>query len=270
MFRDDGHYYLNGVLIDRMTKAQCRDQGGLPSVTTKTGSWNDEGLIFWKIDENIQAAYAVLDGAIGVSLDDFRKLVAEEFYRTHNYIRLGTAIHDVLNKLAKQGIRNDIFMSWYREHCPPETAEFFESVQMAWSWYQEHVEQGMTELILCDKETGIAGTCDVNGLIISPDGEHLPGGVDWKCTYVKKHPGYRKSDGVMKSFGIKKDIKNQMQAGAYGRVLGWKGAYIVKISTNTLVPGIQAQWYSHEDLIKGYKMYAYIARAYDLINGFAT
>lgn len=270
MFRDDGHYYINGILMEGMTKAQCRKEGGLPSVTTKIGSWNDDGLIFWKIDENIQAAYAVLGDAIGVSLEDFRAMVASEFYRTHNYIRLGTDIHAVLYNLVRNTVRQDKFMSWYKEYSPPSVADQFESVQMAYEWYKEHVKQGVSELVVYDKETGIAGTADINGLIVTPDGETIPGGVDWKCTYVKKHPGYRKADGAMKSFGIKKDIKNQMQAGAYGRVLGWKGAYIVKISTNTMVPGVQAQWYNQEDLIKGYKAYAYIARAYDIINGYTA
>ncbi len=268
MFKDDGHYYLNEMLIEGMTKAQCRDQGGIPSVTTKIGSWNDNGIIFWKINENIEAAYAVLDRANDITLEDFKKIVADEFYRTHNYIRLGTRIHDVLGKAINQGIPNNGFVAFYKAHAHESVADLFESVQIAYEWYLETVSQCHAEVVLYDKEAGISGTCDIDGVITTPDGAIIPGGVDWKCSFIKRHPGFRKTDGRQKSFGKSKDIKHKMQLGPYGRVRGWRGAYLVYISTNPLVPGIQVQYYDEADLHEGFRAYAYIARAYDVINGF--
>ncbi|RLC32367.1 MAG: hypothetical protein DRH37_00735 [Deltaproteobacteria bacterium] len=267
-YQDRGHYYVNGVLTDHMTKAKCRDAGGIPSVTTKIDSWTDSGLVFWKIRENIDAAYRVIDSGIGVSAEDFRKLVADEFYRVHNELFLGSYIHDILDKLIKNGVENRLFMSFYKEYADRQITDLFESVQMAYEWYREHVDQAKTEQVLYDQELRISGTCDVNGMIISPDGTKVPGGVDWKCSYVKKHPGYKKADGTMKSFGFSKSVDYSMQLGAYGRVCGWKGAYIVKVSTNPLIPGVQALWYDQEELLKGYKIYGHVARAYDLINGY--
>jgi len=268
MYQDRGHYYLNGVLNSELTKAKCRDAGGIPSVTTKIDSWTDSGLMFWKIGENLEAAYAVLDKSIGLSLADFKELVAIEYYRTHNALRLGTFIHDILHQLISNGIENRLFMSFFKEYADPQIQELFESVQMAYEWYLEHFDQAQSEKILYEKDTGISGTCDLTGMLLSPDGTKIVGGADWKCTYVKKHPGYYKKDGKMKSLGIKKSNDNKMQLGAYGKVLGWEGAYIVKISTNPMVSGIQPQWYSKEELVKGYTAYAHVARAYDIFNGF--
>lgn len=267
-YRDRGHYYVDGVLIDGMSKVQCRQQGGIPSVTTKIANWASPNLMFWKIEENLKAAYEILDVSIGMSFDDFKKAVADEYYRVHNEIKLGTAVHEILDKLIKNSVESRLFMSFYQDYADPSISELFESVQLAYDWFKSYVKQGISESIVYDKTSRIAGTCDVNGRIITPDNGEVVGGVDWKCSYVKKHPGWRKKDNVMKSLGFKKTDDYRMQLGAYGKVLEWEGAYIVKISTNPMVPGIQPMFFPKEELVKGYTAYAHVARAWDILNGY--
>ena len=71
----------------------------------------------------------------------------------------------------------------------------------------------------------------------------------------------------MKTFrGPKKEVNHRMQLGAYGRVEGWEHAWIVVISTNPDVQGIKPIWYDKAELVKGYKAYAHVSRAYDILN----
>jgi hypothetical protein len=61
-----------------------------------------------------------------------------------------------------------------------------------------------------------------------------------------------------------------MQLGAYGRVENWAKAFLVTISTNPLIPGIQVHEYSTDQLREGYAAFQHLSQAYDILNGFRT
>ncbi len=270
-FKDRGHYYVNEELVDGMTMAQCRDAGGIPSVTTKIASWNDDGLIFWKIGENVEAAYNCIDAAVAASstLEEFRVLTAEEFYRVHNELRLGQKMHDAMFKVISTAIPMVSFQKFFTAHADPEVKALVFSAKAAYAWLLDLCAQGIAEKKLYSKEHGISGTADYSGMVNTKEGESLPGGVDWKCKYIKKHPGFSTKTGEMLTFrGPKKEDNHRMQLGAYGRVEEWQHGWICYISTNPDVQGIKPIWYDKAELIKGYRAYANISSAYDILNGF--
>lgn len=269
-FRDRGHYYLNGILVDDLTMATCREQGGIPSVTTKIGSYMDPGLMFWKIGENIEAAFNSIDAAIAcdADLEQFRVLVADEYYRMHNEMRLGTKIHYIMDKALTEGILLQNFQQFFAGHADSEIKDLVFSCKAAFAWALDTISQGRFEHTIYSKEHGISGTCDGTGMVATPKGDHLIGGIDWKCKRIKIHPGF-KADGQMKAMkGPKKEDAHRMQLGAYGRVEGWEHAYICVISTNPDVQGIKPIWYDKAELVKGYRAYANIAAAYEILNGY--
>lgn len=269
MFQDRGHYYVEGVLMESMTMAQCRDQGGLPSVTTKLDTYNPSSLMFWKIDENIQAAYRCIDSALRMdtTLDEFRKLVADEFYRVNNQLIVGTAVHAIMEKLIKNGVTLKQFSDFFHEYADHLVRQIPISIRQAYAWYLDNCKNAACEKLIFDKKSGIAGTADVSGMVNDDGGVAAVGGVDWKSKFIKDHPGYKK-DGTMKALRYRKDPKHMMQLGAYGKVEGWKHGWVVVVSTNPEVQGIKPIYYGIEDLKKGYQAYAHISIAYDTINGF--
>ena len=265
MYKDNGHYYVDGALIDNLTVSKCRDLGGIPSVTTKLEYYSPPGLKFWAIEENLIAAYEILNGN-EMTIDEFIDRTREEFYRTHNHLVIGTLVHDILDKLIKNAVKMKEFNLFYRTYADTKIIELADSVYEAYQWFNDVSSGGVSEKIVYDKEKRIAGTADFSG-IIKFNGKRIRGGIDWKTKYVKRHPGFRK-DGRKKSLGIKKDVKHQMQLGAYGAVEVWEAAYIVNISTNPDVPGIMVHEYSANDLVKGYKMFTGIAKTFDIAHGY--
>jgi hypothetical protein len=268
-FQDRGHYYLNGVLVPDMTMSKCRDEGGVASVTTKIANWNDQNLMFWHIEENVEAAYSVMGANLDthVTLEEYRKLVADEYYRTHNHLKIGTLVDQFITAAIDQTIALPLFYDFFMTTRAPEISSMYESIRSAYEWYLENVTQGKAQVKVYDKKNMIAGTADVSGMIKDQEGKTIPGGVDFKTKYIKTHPGYKK-DGGPKSIPVKRDIKHKLQLGAYGKALGWEGAYALTISTNPLVPGVIPHWYSLDELKEGYTIFAHIGRAYDLQNGF--
>jgi hypothetical protein len=269
MFQDRGHYYVEGILMEGMTMAQCREQGGLPSVTTILDHWQSPGLTFWKINENVEAAYRCIDSALRMdtSLDEWKKLVADEFYRVNNHLQVGTDVHDIMEKLIKNGVSLDQFSDFFHEYASFRIRNVPISIRQAYAWYLDNCKNAACEKIIYDKANRIAGTADVSGMV-RDDKETLGvGGVDWKHRFIKQHPGYKK-DGTMKALRYSKDEKHMMQVGAYGKVEKWMHAWVVVISTNPDVQGIKPMFYGFEELKKGYMAYAHISRTYDILNKF--
>ena len=166
-FRDRGHYYVNGILMEDMTMAKCRDAEGIPSVTTKIANWQDDGLVFWKIMENIDAAYNCIEPAMKnqVSIEDWRRLVADEFYRVHNEMRMGTLIHDVMNHMWLNTVPLPAFNQIFAGQAAPEIQDLVFSCKAAYAWLLDHRPQGFSEKILFSKEHGISGTADYSGMV---------------------------------------------------------------------------------------------------------
>jgi hypothetical protein len=250
--------------------ATCREQGGIPSVTTKIANWNDPGLMFWKIGENVEAAYNCIDAAISskATLEDFRRLTAEEFYRVHNEMRLGNLIHEILEQAITTAIPLQNFQQFFTGHADSQIQNLMFSCKAAYAWGLEVISQGSAEKIIYSKEYGISGTADVDGMIRTKAEDLLRGGIDWKTKYIKKHPGFGKEGQRLALKGPKKEDNHRMQLGAYGRVQEWEHGWICYVSTNPDVQGIKPIWYSKEELVKGYRAYAYISKAYDILNGY--
>lgn len=268
-WKDRGHYYLNRVLMEGMTMAQCRDAGGLPSVTTKISSWLDDGIVFWKIDENVEAAYNCIDRAVSISasLDEFRKMVADEFYRVHTELIVGDMVHDIMDKLIKNAVKLEHFSQFFPEYAAPMIREIPLSIKAAYAWFLDNTDQAASEKLIYNEASGIAGTADVSGMVRDESGNLAVGGVDWKSKFIKKHPGFKK-DNTMRAFQVRKNPQHVMQLGAYGKEEGWNHGWVVIISTNPDVQGIKPMFYDQAALAKGYKIYAHTARAYDIQNGF--
>jgi hypothetical protein len=265
-YQDRGHYYVDEVLIDGLTMAKCREAGGIPSVTTKLANWSSPSLKFWAIEENLNAAYKVLNG-MEMDRETFDRLVKEEFYRVHNHLHIGTLVHDIMDKLIKNSVKLSEYSMFFREYADPKIIELLDSVESAYEWFLLVAKNGVSEKIIYDKDRLIAGTADFSGFSMD-DGKLKRTGIDWKTKYIKKHPGYSSVTKEMKSFKIRKEDSYKMQLGAYGAVERWEIAYNVFISSNPDVPGIQVQKFSTKDLVDGYQAFHHISKTYDILNGF--
>lgn len=268
-FEDKGHYYVDHQLIDGMTITECRKAGGIVSVTTKLDFFNPLSLVFWKINQNIESAYNCIQSASeqSVSMDEWKIMVRNEFYKNNNQLSVGSATHDFIASIIKNGIQPSIFSEFFDQYATKEIDHMKMAIKLAINWFNNTTKLGEVEKIVYDKELGVAGTVDYSGVIKDPNGNEVIGGIDWKTKSINKHPGYKKN-GETKAVPWYKDKRHQQQLGAYARIAKWQGAYIVYISTNYIIPVIKAIWYDKEDLIKGWKMYSAISNAFDYCNGF--
>lgn len=259
---------MDGILIDGMTQAQCRDAKGQPSVTTVLEYWSSPSLMFWKIGENVEASYEILDMVVQAqpSLEEYVRMVADQYYKTHRYLANGTMIHNVMDRAIKDAVLGQNYMEFYESYAEPAAMDFIYSCSQAYQWFEDKRIQVESEIAVYDEEKMVAGTADISGMIYDKDGREILGGADWKGKDTK-HPGLKK-DGTMRTIKAGRTDAHLMQLGAYGRVLGWQGAWLIYISTNPMVHAYKAIWYSKEDLDKGYVAYGYLRRAYKTLFGF--
>ena len=276
-FKDKGHYYLNGKLMEDFTLAKCREEGGIVSVTTILENYTPPGLVFWKIDENIECAYDMMPSAFRVqaTLPEFRKMVADEFYRTHNHLVIGDVFHKAMAMAISQAVSLDMFNEFWRAHADTKVWDIVEAAKMAYEWLLEHTEGGKAEVEVYDKDRFLAGTADYSGRLMDDSGSYLSEsgepairGLDWKTKFIKRHPGFSKKTGEILALPIKKDPKHPMQLGAYGRVLGWHGGWIINVSTNPDIPAIKPVYYDGAAIVQGYQAFGHLNRTFRIMNNF--